>query len=167
MGQIVSNLNTWSRVEIINTYGGISGKWKNACKMCFFFFFVFIFFLTFSLKSRNTLPHLRTANIFKSPTTENPIPQNPKVSNFWFWFGGGTMDDYTREMMDLKTLVTRTLEKKGVLAKIRVTIKLIRSQDYYVFVCKWKRKMNLKVSTFFNYTVLGFLGLDPWLGVWM
>ncbi|KAL9995184.1 hypothetical protein Hdeb2414_s0831g00951801 [Helianthus debilis subsp. tardiflorus] len=30
------------------------------------------------------------------------------------------MDDYTREMMDLKTLVTRTLEKKGVLAKIRV-----------------------------------------------
>nr|CAB41084.1 hypothetical protein [Arabidopsis thaliana] len=30
-----------------------------------------------------------------------------------------TMDDYTREMMDLKTLVTRTLEKKGVLAKIR------------------------------------------------
>lgn len=32
------------------------------------------------------------------------------------------MDDYTREMMDLKTLVTRTLEKKGVLAKIRVWI---------------------------------------------
>ncbi|KAL0403447.1 UNVERIFIED_CONTAM: protein TONNEAU 1a [Sesamum radiatum] len=32
------------------------------------------------------------------------------------------MDDYTREMMDLKTLVTRTLEKKGVLAKIRVSI---------------------------------------------
>ncbi|KAF3498812.1 hypothetical protein DY000_02056224, partial [Brassica cretica] len=32
------------------------------------------------------------------------------------------MDDYTREMMDLKTLVTRTLEKKGVLAKIRVTL---------------------------------------------
>ncbi|CAL9069435.1 unnamed protein product [Musa banksii] len=30
------------------------------------------------------------------------------------------MDDYAREMMDLKTLVTRTLEKKGVLAKIRV-----------------------------------------------
>lgn len=30
------------------------------------------------------------------------------------------MDDYTREMMDLKTLVTRTLEKKGVLARIRV-----------------------------------------------
>lgn len=35
------------------------------------------------------------------------------------------MDDYTREMMDLKTLVTRTLEKKGVLAKIRVTIETI------------------------------------------
>ena len=32
------------------------------------------------------------------------------------------MDDYTREMMDLKTLVTRTLEKKGVLAKIRVRL---------------------------------------------
>jgi hypothetical protein len=30
------------------------------------------------------------------------------------------MDDYAREMMELKTLVTRTLEKKGVLAKIRV-----------------------------------------------
>ncbi|KAJ6845954.1 stomatal closure-related actin-binding protein 1 [Iris pallida] len=29
------------------------------------------------------------------------------------------MMDYAREMMDLKTLVTRTLEKKGVLAKIR------------------------------------------------
>ncbi|WMV25669.1 hypothetical protein MTR67_019054 [Solanum verrucosum] len=34
------------------------------------------------------------------------------------------MDDYTREMMDLKTLVTRTLEKKGVLAKIRKTGKI-------------------------------------------
>ncbi|KVI04977.1 LisH dimerization motif-containing protein [Cynara cardunculus var. scolymus] len=33
------------------------------------------------------------------------------------------MDDYTREMMDLKTLVTRTLERKGVLAKIRVDVK--------------------------------------------
>ncbi|RWV99591.1 hypothetical protein BHE74_00025071 [Ensete ventricosum] len=33
---------------------------------------------------------------------------------------GDKMDDYAREMMDLKTLVTRTLEKKGVLAKIRV-----------------------------------------------
>jgi hypothetical protein len=32
------------------------------------------------------------------------------------------MDDYAREMMELKTLVTRTLEKKGVLAKIRVQI---------------------------------------------
>jgi hypothetical protein len=31
------------------------------------------------------------------------------------------MDDYAREMMELKTLVTRTLEKKGVLAKIRVS----------------------------------------------
>ncbi|KAK4759969.1 hypothetical protein SAY87_023100 [Trapa incisa] len=33
------------------------------------------------------------------------------------------MDDYTREMMDLKTLVTRTLEKKEVLAKIRVELR--------------------------------------------
>lgn len=30
------------------------------------------------------------------------------------------MDDYMREMVDLKTLVTKTLEKKGVLARIRV-----------------------------------------------
>ncbi|CAM8952259.1 unnamed protein product [Rhodiola kirilowii] len=35
----------------------------------------------------------------------------------------GQMDDYTREMMDLKTLVTRTLEKKGVLAKIRAELR--------------------------------------------
>ncbi|KAI3517289.1 hypothetical protein L1887_16502 [Cichorium endivia] len=34
-----------------------------------------------------------------------------------------TMDDYTREMMELKTLVTRTLEKKGVLAKIRAELR--------------------------------------------
>ncbi|XP_059628236.1 protein TONNEAU 1a-like [Cornus florida] len=33
------------------------------------------------------------------------------------------MDDYTREMMELKTLVTRTLEKKGVLAKIRAELR--------------------------------------------
>lgn len=33
------------------------------------------------------------------------------------------MDEYTREMMDLKTLVTRTLEKKGVLAKIRAELR--------------------------------------------
>ncbi|XP_027367349.1 protein TONNEAU 1b-like [Abrus precatorius] len=33
------------------------------------------------------------------------------------------MDDYTREMMDLKTLVTRTLEKKGVLARIRAELR--------------------------------------------
>ncbi|KAK9158100.1 hypothetical protein Scep_004674 [Stephania cephalantha] len=33
------------------------------------------------------------------------------------------MDDYTRELMDLKTLVTRTLEKKGVLAKIRAELR--------------------------------------------
>lgn len=35
----------------------------------------------------------------------------------------GEMDDYTREMMDLKTLITRTLEKKGVLAKIRAELR--------------------------------------------
>ncbi|XP_074578797.1 protein TONNEAU 1a-like [Curcuma longa] len=33
------------------------------------------------------------------------------------------MDDYAREMMDLKTLVTRTLEKKGVLARIRADLR--------------------------------------------
>ncbi|XP_052187559.1 protein TONNEAU 1a-like [Diospyros lotus] len=33
------------------------------------------------------------------------------------------MDDYTREMMDLKTMVTRTLEKKGVLSKIRAELR--------------------------------------------
>ncbi|KAK6933285.1 LIS1 homology motif [Dillenia turbinata] len=33
------------------------------------------------------------------------------------------MDDYTRELMDLKTLVTRTLEKKGVLARIRAELR--------------------------------------------
>ncbi|OAY71280.1 Protein TONNEAU 1b [Ananas comosus] len=33
------------------------------------------------------------------------------------------MDDYAREMMDLKTLITRTLEKKGVLAKIRAELR--------------------------------------------
>jgi hypothetical protein len=32
------------------------------------------------------------------------------------------MDDYMREMGELKTLVTKTLEKKGVLARIRVTL---------------------------------------------
>lgn len=43
------------------------------------------------------------------------------------------MDDYAREMMDLKTLVTRTLEKKGVLAKIRVSINAL---DFiYLFSC--------------------------------
>lgn len=40
------------------------------------------------------------------------------------------MDDYTREMMDLKTLVTRTLEKKGVLAKIRVPLSLSLSLHF-------------------------------------
>lgn len=34
------------------------------------------------------------------------------------------MDDYMREMVDLKTLVTKTLEKKGVLARIRVSLSL-------------------------------------------
>ena len=37
--------------------------------------------------------------------------------------GGGVlsvMDDYMREMVDLKSLVTKTLEKRGVLARIRV-----------------------------------------------
>ncbi|CAK9202437.1 unnamed protein product, partial [Sphagnum jensenii] len=33
------------------------------------------------------------------------------------------MDDYMREMGDLKTLVTKTLEKKGVLARIRAELR--------------------------------------------
>ncbi|KAG0588177.1 hypothetical protein KC19_2G222300 [Ceratodon purpureus] len=33
------------------------------------------------------------------------------------------MDDYMREMVDLKTLVTKTLEKKGVLARIRAELR--------------------------------------------
>jgi hypothetical protein len=44
-----------------------------------------------------------------------------KPALLFFFFSLKKMDDYTREMMDLKTLVTRTLEKKGVLAKIRVS----------------------------------------------
>jgi hypothetical protein len=32
------------------------------------------------------------------------------------------MDDCMREMVDLKMLVTKTLEKKGVLARIRVCL---------------------------------------------
>lgn len=53
------------------------------------------------------------------PTKEaNPKKQNQKQKKNLTFFAA--MDDYTREMMDLKTLVTRTLEKKGVLARIRV-----------------------------------------------
>lgn len=37
------------------------------------------------------------------------------------------MDDYMREMVDLKTLVTKTLEKKGVLARIRVSLSFFLS----------------------------------------
>ena len=44
------------------------------------------------------------------------------------------MDDYTREMMDLKTLVTRTLEKKGVLARIRVHTHLRVSSSQFLTV---------------------------------
>ncbi|KAG0588176.1 hypothetical protein KC19_2G222200 [Ceratodon purpureus] len=33
------------------------------------------------------------------------------------------MDDYMREMVDLKTLVTKTLEKRGVLARIRAELR--------------------------------------------
>lgn len=33
------------------------------------------------------------------------------------------MDDYMREMVDLKTIVTKTLEKKGVLARIRAELR--------------------------------------------
>ncbi|CAM6094703.1 unnamed protein product [Calypogeia fissa] len=45
------------------------------------------------------------------------------------------MDDYMKEMMDLKTLVTKTLEKKGVLARIRAELRAnvfqaIEEQDH-------------------------------------
>ncbi|OMO69447.1 putative FGFR1 oncogene partner [Corchorus capsularis] len=46
------------------------------------------------------------------------------------------MDDYTREMMDLKTLVTRTLEKKGVLAKIRARFFCGGKSDKLERVCR-------------------------------
>ncbi|KAL2629647.1 hypothetical protein R1flu_014333 [Riccia fluitans] len=45
------------------------------------------------------------------------------------------MDDYMKEMMDLKTLVTKSLEKKGVLARIRAELRAnvfqaIEEQDH-------------------------------------
>lgn len=46
-----------------------------------------------------------------------------------------TMDDYMKEMMDLKALVTKTLEKKGVMARIRAELRAnifqaIEEQDH-------------------------------------
>lgn len=69
----------------------------------------------------------RTLTKSKIKTQSRKINEGPSVVELrrraenWGNFLG-KMDDYTREMMDLKTLVTRTLEKKGVLAKIRVSI---------------------------------------------
>ncbi|GFQ03574.1 protein tonneau 1a [Phtheirospermum japonicum] len=57
------------------------------------------------------------------------------------------MDDYTREMMDLKTLVTRTLEKKGVLARIRVTCRrLVKSS--WILVDRHSKLAELRASVF-------------------
>ncbi|MFS7960570.1 putative transcription factor interactor and regulator LisH family [Helianthus anomalus] len=63
-----------------------------------------------SQSKKNTLPKFRrgSSSSYKHPNNTNHTHK---------------MDDYTREMMDLKTLVTRTLEKKGVLAKIRAELR--------------------------------------------
>ncbi|VAI16350.1 unnamed protein product [Triticum turgidum subsp. durum] len=52
-----------------------------------------------------------------APSTEEKGGRPPRGN------GRDDMDDYAREMMELKTLVTRTLEKKGVLAKIRAELR--------------------------------------------
>ena len=61
------------------------------------------------------------------------------------------MDDYTREMMDLKTLVTRTLEKKGVLAKIRVIFSIflfIFLIFHHAFVSTLLVSLNIQICVF-------------------
>lgn len=64
-------------------------------------------------------PHLRSwCSYAPSRRARQNLHRKPSPKGFT------NMDDYTREMMDLKTLVTRTLEKKGVLAKIRVIFSL-------------------------------------------
>ena len=69
------------------------------------------------------------------------------------------MDDYTREMMDLKTLVTRTLEKKGVLAKIRVILLNVHRVLEFFVVLSFRfcpLSAYIRSSTVFLST--GFLG---------
>lgn len=71
----------------------------------------------FTLPQTLSLSPLPEIKIFQERRKKNSQRERQRVSR-----GGKSskMDEYTREMMDLKTLVTRTLEKKGVLAKIRV-----------------------------------------------
>lgn len=67
----------------------------------------------------------RSAPLFLSLSLSSPAPAPPPLvfrERERERQAEGGMDDYAREMMELKTLVTRTLEKKGVLAKIRVQI---------------------------------------------
>ncbi|KAI3817700.1 hypothetical protein L1987_11497 [Smallanthus sonchifolius] len=67
---------------------------------------------------------LHTQNPKSSVSEKNTLPQIQEVFFLQTYTRRRrTMDDYTREMMDLKTLVTRTLEKKGVLAKIRAELR--------------------------------------------
>lgn len=71
------------------------------------------------------------------------------------------MDDYTREMMDLKTLVTRTLEKKGVLAKIRVKISQLS------LLCQRFCRTNSNSKPSEMCPCAGFLAEQPRLRIWL
>lgn len=51
------------------------------------------------------------------------LAPEPRVAFAILKIAGAAMDDYMREMVDLKTLVTKTLEKKGVLARIRAELR--------------------------------------------
>ncbi|KAI3731040.1 hypothetical protein L1987_62223 [Smallanthus sonchifolius] len=72
------------------------------------------------LLSDPTLPCIHKIPNLQSESEKSTLPQNQEVFRRRRAY---KMDDYTREMMDLKTLVTRTLEKKGVLAKIRAELR--------------------------------------------
>jgi hypothetical protein len=71
---------------------------------------------------------LKKIKIFQKETGSREEQTSPP----FFLFSLKKMDDYTREMMDLKTLVTRTLEKKGVLAKIRVITQFSFWFSFYI-----------------------------------
>jgi hypothetical protein len=58
------------------------------------------------------------------------------------------MDDYAREMMELKTLVTRTLEKKGVLAKIRVSSFSLFLHPFSYFLPAFRNLGSLRTYNF-------------------